>query len=196
MQRYNLQCKVKPKKRKKTGQPLNVVDNILNRDFTAKRPLEKLVTDITYLPFGSKMQYLSTIIDLYNGKIIAYKIDDKQDVHLVLETLRQIPTLTDDCILHSDQGSVYTSDAFQQNVKQKGITMSMSRKGTPADNASIECFHSNLKHETFYLKPHLKSSNEIVAQTVIEYIKYYNETRIQAKLGYLSPVEFRKLNRL
>ncbi len=77
MQRYNLHCKVKPKKRKKTGQPLNVVDNILNRDFSAKRPLEKLVTDITYLPFGSKMQYLSTIIDLYNGEIIAYKIDDK-----------------------------------------------------------------------------------------------------------------------
>lgn len=49
------------------------------------------------------MQYLSTIIDLYNGEIIAYKIDDKQDVHLVLETLRQIPKLTDDCILHSDQ---------------------------------------------------------------------------------------------
>ena len=79
-------------------------------------------------------------------------------------------------------------------IKEKGIIMSMSRKGNPADNALIECFHGNLKHETFYLEPHLQSSNEIVSQTVIEYIKYYNETRIQAKLNYLSPINYRMIH--
>ena len=69
--------------------------------------------------------------------------------------------------------------------------MSMYRKGTPADNAPIESFHSILKSETFYLYPKLCSSTEIVSKTVIDYIKYYNETRIQATLNYMSPLEFR-----
>ena len=55
----------------------------------------------------------------------------------------------------------------------------------------MECFHGYLKHETFHLEPQLKSSNEIVTQTVIQYIKYYNEDRIQEKLGYKSPIEYR-----
>ncbi|MEJ8548884.1 DDE-type integrase/transposase/recombinase, partial [Brevibacillus borstelensis] len=76
---------------------------------------------------------------------------DTQDTSLVLDTLHQLPAVAN-CMLHSDQGSVYTSNAFQQAVKEKGITMSMSRKGTPADNAPIESFHSTLKSETFYLE--------------------------------------------
>lgn len=69
--------------------------------------------------------------------------------------------------------------------------MSMSRKGIPADNASIESFHSSLKCETFELNPELKSSTEIVLQTVVDYIKYYNQIRIQEKLGYLPPIDYR-----
>ncbi len=71
------------------------------------------------------------------------------------------------------------------------IMMSMSRLGKPSDNAPIEFFHGYLKHETFHLEPQLKSSNEIVSQIVIQYIKYYNEDRIQEKLGYKSPIEYR-----
>ena len=88
---------------------------------------------------------------------------------------------------------MYTAHSYQMNVKEKGITMSMSRRGKPSDNAPIETFHGYLKHETFHLEPQLKSSNEIVTQTVIQYIKYYNEDRIQEKLGYRSPKEFREL---
>ncbi|MDE8245502.1 integrase core domain-containing protein, partial [Erysipelothrix rhusiopathiae] len=79
----------------------------------------------------------------------------------------------------------------QLKVKNKSITMSMSRKGTPADNAPIESFHASLKCETFELNPDLKGSTEIVSQTVINYLKYYNENRIQEKLGYQSPVNYR-----
>ncbi|MDE8242025.1 integrase core domain-containing protein, partial [Erysipelothrix rhusiopathiae] len=79
----------------------------------------------------------------------------------------------------------------QLKVKNKSITMSMSRKGTPADNAPIESFHASLKCETFELNPELKGSTEIVSQTVINYLKYYNENRIQEKLGYQSPVNYR-----
>lgn len=192
MQQYGWQCRVKVKKRKQTGQPAYVAEHLLQRQFTADRPLEKLVTDITYLPFGSRIMYLSSILDLYNGEVVAYSIGDKQDVHFVLDTLEQLPELRG-AILHSDQGSVYTSYAYQKAVKEKGITMSMSRKGTPADNALIESFHSTLKSETFYLENLTCTTTAIVVQTVQEYIHYYNSIRIQAKLNNQSPIEYRQL---
>ncbi|MDT2820120.1 IS3 family transposase, partial [Vagococcus lutrae] len=108
---------------------------------------------------------------------VAYSISDKQDVNFVLDTLNQLPEVND-CILHSDQGSVYTSYTYQQEVTKRGITMSMSRKGTTADNACIESFHSSLKSETFYLDGLNNEPTSIVIQIVIDYIKYYNKTRI------------------
>ena len=91
-----------------------------------------------------------------------------------------------------DQGSVYTSKAYQALLIKKSITISMSRKGAPADNAPIESFHSSLKSETFYRYPELKSSTQTITQTVIKYIKHYNNKRIQAKLGFMSPVQYRE----
>jgi len=193
MRQYGLQCRVKPKKRKAIGQPSIVAEHVLKREFKSERPLQKLVTDITYLPFGQKMLYLSSIKDLYNGEIIAYTIRSKQNIDCVLDTLNQLPELPSDCLLHSDQGSVYTSNAYQETVKRKGITMSMSRKGTPADNAPIESFHASLKCETFYLDHLTCTTTAIVEQTVRDYIYYYNNFRIQTKLNNQSPIEFRKL---
>lgn len=192
MQKYNLQCLVKPKRQiHYKGKESLTAQNVLSGDFKATRPMEKLVSDITYLPWGEHSLYLSSIMDLYNGEIIAYTIGPKQDVSFVLDTLSQLPTTLDHCILHTDQGSVYTSRPYQVLVNKKGITMSMSRKGTPSDNAPIESFHSILKSETFYRYPELKSSTEIISQTVVEFINHYNNNRIQAKLGFMSPNEYR-----
>lgn len=193
MQKYNWQCRVKVKKRKRTGQPSYIAENILNRNFEVTKPLQKLVTDITYLPFGGKQLYLSSIIDLFNGEVIAYSIGEKQDTSFVLETLSQLKDIPEGCVLHSDQGSVYTSYDYQQAVKAKGITMSMSRKGTPADNAPIESFHASLKSETFYLDGCTRTTTAIVIQTVQDYINYYNNTRIQTKLNNQSPIKYREL---
>ncbi|RIL22838.1 IS3 family transposase, partial [Staphylococcus gallinarum] len=77
--------------------------------------------------------------------------------------------------------------------EEKGIIRSMSRKGTPADNAPIESFHSSLKCETFYINNELNGSNQIVIDIVENYIKNYNNNRIQQKLGYLSPIKYREL---
>lgn len=188
MQKKGWQCRVKMKKRKRTGQPAYIAPNIVSRDFTATQPLERLVTDITYLPFGQSMMYLSSIEDLYNGEIVAYTMGSTQDTVFVLDTLNQLAELPEGCILHSDQGYVYTSDAYQEAVKKKGITMSMSRKGTPADNSPIETFHSSLKSETFYLDEIYRTTNACVIQIVEEYIHYYNPIRIQTKLNSQSPV--------
>ena len=192
MQKHHLNCRVRPKKTTRIGKPYYKTDNLLQRQFKASCPMEVLTTDITYLPFGHSMLYLSSIMDIYNGEIVAYKIDDKQDQSLVNDTLNQID-IPEGCILHSDQGSVYTSYAYYQLCEEKGIIRSMSRKGTPADNAPIESFHSSLKSETFYINNQLNSSNHIVIDIVEKYIKNYNNNRIQQKLGYLSPVKYREL---
>ncbi len=118
------------KKRKNTGQPAEPAEHLLKRRFHAEAPLQKLVTDITYLPFGNKMLYLSSILDLYNGEIVAYSIADKQDTSLVLDTLDQLPERTN-MLLHSDQGSVYTSQVYQTVVKGKGITIACPVKERP-----------------------------------------------------------------
>ena len=84
MQKYHLQCRVKPKRLKHfKGKEATVAANVLNRDFKSERRLEKLVTDVTYLPWGEKTLYLSSIMDLYNGEIIAYTLGEKQDIEFV-----------------------------------------------------------------------------------------------------------------
>ena len=96
-------------------------------------------------------------------------------------------------LLHSDQGSVYTSKAYYQACTKKGIARSMSRKGTPADNACIEWFHSVLKSETFYLHNWRNLTKDSITDIVKKYITFYNKTRIQQRLNDQSPVDYRKL---
>lgn len=184
-------CRTRPKKSPKIGKPYYVTDNKLDRDFKVSNPMEKLVTDITYLYFGQCKLYLSSVIDLYNREIVAYSISDTQDTDFVIDTLNQL-TLQNGALLHSDQGSVYTSKAYFQACTQKGIIRSMSRKGTPADNACIEWFHSVLKSETFYLHNWRNKTKDSITKIVKDYIMFYNETRIQQKLNDMSPVQYRK----
>ncbi|MHC5218649.1 IS3 family transposase, partial [Enterococcus sp. LJL128] len=191
MQANRWNCRVRIKKAQRPGTAHYRTKNHLARQFQSDKPYQKLVTDVTYLPYGEKMLYLSSIMDLYNGEIVAFKISDKQTVSLAVETLEQLE-LPKGVLLHSDQGSIYTSYAYYQLCKEKGIIRSMSRKGMPADNAPIECFHSSLKCETFYLNIEPKYSTTTVIDIVTNYIKNYNTHRIQRKLGYLSPIAYRK----
>nr|BCB22817.1 transposase [Erysipelothrix tonsillarum] len=149
MHRFNLQCRVKQKRQNLyRGKEALVANNVLDRNFKATRPLEKLSTDITYLPLGETNLYLSSIMDLYDGQIIAYTIGTIQDIEFVSNTANQLPEIMSEFIIQMDQGSVYTSRAYQTLIQNKGITIRMSSKGTPADNAPIESFHASLKSET------------------------------------------------
>jgi len=196
MQKYNLQCRVKPKRAKKmTGESNLIVPNLLEQNFKADAPNQKWVTDITYLPFGESMLYLSTILDLYNNEIIAYKVSDTQNAQLVLDTLEMAcqKRNTAGTILHSDQGAQYTSRAFQLTTKENGIITSMSRKGNCFDNAVIESFHSSLKSEEFYTLKRVHLTNAIVQQKVEDYMYYYNYIRPFRKLNCHSPIEYRTM---
>lgn len=195
MRKYKLLSLARKKKQVfHSGKESVVCPNLIQRDFQASAPNQKWFTDVTYLPFGEKMLYLSSILDGYNNEIISYRISTKPDLSLALATLEDAckkcnPKGT---ILHSDQGGIYTSRRFQEAAKEKGIVTSMSRKGNCLDNASIESFHSQLKVEGFYTQNLKHTSNSIVLEIVQDYIDYYNHERIQEKLGYLSPVEYRR----
>lgn len=101
----------------------------IRSELQSDRPLEKLVTDTTYLPYGQEQLYLSSILDLYNGEVITFTLGDRQDADFVLHTLDQLPTLPEHSVLRSDQGSVYTSYEYQKAVKTKALPRTCLIKG-------------------------------------------------------------------
>lgn len=171
-------------------------ENILNREFASNAPNKKLVTDITEIKMFNKKIYLSAIMDLYNNEIISYKIGRYNNLGIVTLTIldlidkrkRSLPG----CIFHSDQGFQYTNHRTQKLLNEHGIIQSMSRKGNPLDNACIENFFGTLKAETIYNKTlEYKSILHLISE-LENWIEYYNTTRIQKKLNYLSPIEYKK----
>jgi len=135
-------------------------------------------------------------LDLYNNEIVAYRLYDHQQTSLVIDTLKAALEARGNpkgVIIHSDQGSVYTSYAYQHLVKEMNLVSSMSRRGNCWDNAVIESFHSNIKSEEFQYVKYNSLSIQEVRNRVDQFMKHYNEERIQEKLGYQSPIEFRNM---
>ncbi len=171
---------------------VNIEENILNREFTADKPNEKWVTDITHLQYGgSQKAYLSAIKDLYDGSIIAYKVSHYNDNPIVMETIKAALEANPDAspLIHSDRGSQYTSREYRQITTEAGMTRSMSRVGNCIDNAPIESFFGHFKCESYDLK-HYKTFEEL-KRDIDQYIKFYNEERYQEKLNSLAPLEYR-----
>lgn len=191
MQKYNLLSVVRRKKFHYCSQHLHRYPNILNREFTAERPNQKWVTDISYIKTAQGFLYLSIIRDLYDNSIVAYKMDKEQSIKLVLDTIKAAKRkekITAELQLHSDQGFQYTSHAYYKLTKEYSISPSMSRRGNPYDNALAENFFSILKTECIY-RAKLQTYEE--ARLLIgEYIHFYNNQRIQLKTK-LTPIEKR-----
>lgn len=191
MQKYNLLSIVRRKKFHYCSQYLHRYPNSLNRDFSAERPNQKWVTDISYIKTGQGFLYLSIIRDLYDNSIVAYKTNKEQSIKLVLDTIKAAKAkekVTGELQLHSDQGFQYTSHAYFNLTKEYGILPSMSRRGNPYDNALAENFFAILKTECIY-RVKLKTFDD-ARQLIDEYIYFYNYQRIQSKTK-LTPIEFR-----
>lgn len=193
MQMMSLKSRVCPAKYKSyKGEVGRIAKNVLQRRFKADLPNQKWATDVTEFNVGGEKLYLSSIIDLFNGEIIAYQTNRRPQYDLVKETLEKAfsrLTSKDKLLLHSDQGWQYQMRHYQQQLKQHGITQSMSRKGNCLDNAVMESFFGILKSECFYGQKF--NSIEELEQAVNEYIHYYNHERIKVKLRGLSPVQYR-----
>jgi transposase InsO family protein len=157
-------------------------ENVLNRDFTATRPNQKWVTDITYIATQQGWAYLSTIKDLFGGFIVAHAMSLSNSVALVTKTLQlahQNEKVTDGLILHSDQGHQYTSHAYAVLTQQYNITPSMSRRGNCWDNAPMENFFGHFKEEA--LRQFKSPTFQQAIQIVDDYIHFFNHERLQLK---------------
>ena len=156
--------------------------NLLNRDFTATRPNQKWVTDVTYILTRDGWAYLSTIKDLFDNFIVAHEFGRENSVALVQQNLRkakQKEKVTDGLILHSDQGQQYTSQTYFVLTHEYNIAPSMSRRGNCWDNAPMESFFAHLKEEA--LRQYKSPTFEEAQQIIDDYIRFYNYERIQLK---------------
>jgi putative transposase len=191
MNKYHLLSVVRRKRYVTYWKALNRFPNLLNRNFTAERPNQKWVTDISYIRTAQGFLYLSIIRDIYDNSIVAYKTGREQNIHLVLNTIKDAKKnekVTAELQLHSDQGFQYTSQAYFKLTQQYGITPSMSRRGNPYDNALAENFFSILKTECIN-RVKIQSYEEAKA-LIDDYIYFYNHQRIQTKTK-LTPLELR-----
>ena len=169
----------------------DIKENLLNREFTSIEPREKLTTDVTEFKVNNTKIYLSPVIDMYNGEIVSYAISETPNMEMVKEMLNKLwgNGIPKGALLHSDQGSIYTSKAYQRILQEHGIRQSMSRKGNCYDNSVIENFFGIMKREMYNGERY--NSPEELKQEIERYISYYNNDRISLKLNGLSPVQYR-----
>ena len=168
-------------------------DNLLNRDFKTTGINEKWCTDITYIhTVNDGWTYLASVMDLASKKIIGYAYAKRMTAELAVKAVENACLKVKDktgIILHSDLGTQYTSQIFEDELVRKNMVHSYSRKGNPYDNACIESFHSILKkeevnHNRYY-------DFKMAGKAIFEYIEsWYNRKRIHGSINYMTPQEF------
>jgi putative transposase len=168
----------------------------MDRAFVAEAPNQKWVADFSYLWTSEGWLYVAVVIDLYSRRVVGWSMQPRMTAELVTDAMmmavwRRRPKATE-LLHHSDQGSQYTSEAFQGLLEEHGIQCSMSRSGNCWDNAAMESFFSTLKTER---SSHRRYRTRDQAKAdVFDYIeRFYNPRRRHSTLGYVSPVEFEKL---
>lgn len=188
--------KRRPKGLTKPDPQAMAAENLLRQDFSADRPWRKLLTDITQIQCADGKLYISPIMDCFNGEILSLCMDNNMRKELCIGTLKaaagRFPIRG--AILHSDRGSQYTSDGFRRELKNCGVTQSLSGVAHCYDNARMESFFATLKKELLYKIPAYRMTMDEVKTLVFRYVFiYYNQYRVYtANLGGLPPVVFRR----
>ena len=167
----------------------HVSDNLLRRNFTASRPDEKWVSDITYIKVEKGFVYLAVVMDLFSRKIVGWSLDTTMTNQLIIDAFnmaRGSRNVEPGLILHSDRGVQYRSGEYQALLLSEKIRPSMSRKGNCWDNAAMESFFARFKVEALYAED--VSNKKEAYSCVFDYIEmFYNSHRRHSTLGYKSP---------
>lgn len=194
---------VKTRKAKKyssyKGEISEPVNNIVNRNFHAENPNEKLLTDITEFSIPAGKLYLSALVDCFDGFIPKWKISLSPNALLVNNMLDEYHnSLAQDemPLIHSDRGCHYRWVGWIERMDKYGFTRSMSKKGCSPDNSACEGFFGRMKNEMFYGRDFKKVSTQEFMKIIDEYINWYNNHRIKESLHYMSPMEYRQSLRL
>lgn len=173
--------------------PQCTAGNVLNRQFHADKPNEKWLTDVTefkwYEGITVHKVYLSAILDLYDRRIVAYVVGERNDNPLVFKIFDKAVKANPDAhpLFHSDRGFQYTNRTFNAKLKKAGMTQSMSRVAHCIDNGPMEGFWGILKRERYYGRKFTSKAD--LLQMIHSYIHYYNTRRVQRNLGVLTPME-------
>jgi putative transposase len=180
--------------RKDHGERSVIAGNVLDRQFSADAPNQKWVADFTYIWTAEGWLYAAAVIELFSRRVVGWSMSDTMTAELVTDALvmaiwrRGKPNAL---LHHSDQGSQYTSEQFQQLMADNGVTCSMSRSGNVWDNAAMDSFVSSLKTERTARKTYRTRNH--ARQDVFDYNeRFYNPTRRHSTLGYLSPMDVEK----
>ena len=181
---------------KKPGDPFKVYPNLLVTGINVDGPLQCVVSDMTAFYLKGVYYELTLYMDLWNNEILSYSLSGKRGDRMtyiaglndLIELKKRNPDL--EMVLHTDQGSVYASKAFNELLPLYNIIHSMSRAGTPTDNAAMEAINGWIKAEIF-TDLHL-TSNENIRDDVERYIRFYNEERPAYSLNYLTPKQYRE----
>ena len=176
-----------------TQKPVEERENVLEQDFTTTKINEKWVADITYIhTLRHGWCYLASVLDLHTKKVIGHKFSRKMTTEIVLEALDNAvqgqqpgPGL----IVHTDLGTQYTSEAFQERLKKYEMIPSFSRKGCPYDNAVAEATFKVFKTE-FANQAHFTSLEQLALE-LGDYVHWFNNLRLHGTLGYLTPMEYK-----
>jgi putative transposase len=169
--------------------------NRLERQFSAPRPDQKWLCDITYVPTDEGTIYLASVLDVCSRRIIGWSMSTSLHAQLCVDALGMALTRRrpqEGLLHHSDRGVQYACDAYQELLAGHGIVCSMSRVGNCYDNAMMESFHSTLKSELVHLQPNGRFGSVAEARRMLfEYIEvFYNRQRRHSAIGYVSPETF------
>jgi putative transposase len=171
-----------------------VAENLLNQAFEQEKPNQVWVSDMTYVWTREGWLYLVCVLDLYSRKVVGWSMSHRMTKDLVLSALEMaLLNRRPDAELmhHSDRGSQYCSQVFQDVLREENITCSMSRKGNCYDNAVMESFFASLKKELVYQEDYRTRAE--ARQSLFEYIEvFYNQERLHSSLGYLSPAAYER----
>ncbi|PWL77386.1 MAG: IS3 family transposase [Prevotellaceae bacterium] len=191
-----IKSKSKHYKYKRPGPPFKVYPNLLLSELNITGPMQCIASDMTSFYVKGIYYELTLYMDLWNNELLSHSLSSKRGDRMtyisglndVIELKKQHPEFK--TVLHSDQGSVYASKTFNELLPAYNIIRSMSRAGTPTDNAAMEAINGWIKAEIF-TDFHI-TDNEHIQDEISQYIKFFNEERPAYSLNYLTPKQFRE----
>lgn len=171
----------------------DIIENIVDRNFSNQEYLNVVVSDLTYVRVGTKWHYICVLIDLFNREIIGYSAGKNKDAQLVKAAFQTIKgNLSDISIFHTDRGNEFKNRIVDEVLNTFEISRSLSKKGCPYDNAVAEATFKIIKTE-FVKNERFDTLNELKFK-LADYVNWFNNHRIHSSLGYLTPIQFKENN--